>query len=148
MVGRGTWLPQLPQEVQPLTNFLHQLCCVKCPDEVPAEVPPQKLKAAHLLHFQTLDKQQVKRVPLLPNVHYHRLCLVWVEGDVVVLTPCHQRGHLPPVSGLVPASDECYHGGVVSKLQEDVVLMTGHTVVGEQGVEDGTEDAALRCANV
>uniref|UniRef100_A0A8C7ZLX1 rRNA biogenesis protein RRP36 n=1 Tax=Oryzias sinensis TaxID=183150 RepID=A0A8C7ZLX1_9TELE len=89
------------------------------------------------------------RVPsLLPHVHYHLLCLVCVEGEVVVLTPCHQTGHLPPVGCFVPASDASYHRGVVSELQDDVVLMRGRTVVGEQGVEDGAENTALLCANV
>ena len=56
------------------------------------------------------------RCPLLPHVHYHLLRLVCVEGEVVVLTPSHQIGHLPPVGCFIPASDVSYHCGVLRRL--------------------------------
>ena len=75
--------------------------------------------------------------PLLPHVHY-LLCLVCVEGEIIVLTPCHKTGHLPSVGHFVPASDLSYHCSVVRKVQDDV----------EQCVEDGTENTSLWGANV
>ena len=44
----------------------------------------QVLKAAYPLHFKL---QVVDEFPLLPHVHCHLLCLVCIEGEVVVLTP-------------------------------------------------------------
>ena len=108
----------------------------------------QIFETAHPLYFKFLDEQWPMRSPLLPHVHYHLLCLVRIEGEVVVLAPCDQTGHLPPVSCFVPASDASYHCGVICKLQDGVVLVGGDTVVGEQGVEDGAEDASLWSANI
>ncbi|XP_023815581.1 mucin-2-like isoform X1 [Oryzias latipes] len=105
-------------------SFLHHLCGVECPGEVLAEVDPHIFEAAHSLLFQTPDKKRLIRVPpLLPHVHYHLLCLVCVEREVVVLTPSHQTGHLPPVGCFAPASDASYHSSVISKLQDDVFLL-------------------------
>ncbi len=128
--------------------FLNQQGGVECPGEVLADVDPQVFKAAHPLHFKISDKQWLMSSPLFPRVHYHLLCLVRVEGEVVVLTPCHKAGHLPPVGCFISASDPSYHCGVISKLHNDVVLVGGNTVMCEQYVEDGTENTPLWGANV
>lgn len=52
-------------------------------------------------HFKLTDVQWLMSSPFLPHVHYH-LQLVHVEGEVVVLTPKHQTGHLPPIGCYVP----------------------------------------------
>ncbi len=82
------------------------------------------------------------------HVHYSLLCLVSVEGDVVVLTPCHKTGHLPPVGCFISASDPSYHCGVASELHNDFVLVGGNTVMCQQCVEDGTENTPLWSADV
>ena len=84
---RHAKLPQPPQEVQPLLGFLNQLCGVECPSEVVADVDAEVLEAAHPLYFKLPDEQWPMRTPFLPQVHYHLLGLVLVEGEVIVLTP-------------------------------------------------------------
>ncbi len=61
--------------------------------------------------------------PLFPHVQYYLLCLVHVEGEVVVLTPCHKTGHFSPVGRFIPNIEPSYHCGVVSELHNDVVLV-------------------------
>lgn len=50
--------------------------------EVLTGVDTQGLQAAHPLHFE-----RPMRSALPPDVHYHLLRLVCVEGEVVVLAP-------------------------------------------------------------
>ncbi len=118
------------------------------PWHFPPAIDTQVFEAAHPFHFKLPDEQWLMRSPLLPHVHYYFLHLISVEGEVVVRAPCHGTGHLPPVGCFVAASDASYHCGVIRKLQDDVVLMGGDTVVGEQGVEGWAEDASLWGASV
>ena len=99
---RHARLPQPPQKIQPLLGPLYQLCDVEWPSEVITDVDAQVFKAAHPFYFKLLDVQWLMRSPLLPHVHYYLLCLVRVEGEVVVLTPWHQTSHLPSVGRFVP----------------------------------------------
>ena len=78
------------------------------------------------------------RSPLLPHVQHHLLCLVCVEGEVVVLTPWHQTGHLPTVGRFIPPvmhpmGDDCvYCGAVVHKERPDVgvfIFQVGEEIV-------------------
>ncbi len=137
-----------PWEVQPLLCFLNQLGGVECPGEVLADVDPQVSKAVHPFYFKISDKQCLVSSSVLSHVHYSLLCLVSAEGEVVVLTPCHKTGHLPPVCCFISASDPSYHCGVASELHNDVVLVGGNTVMCEQCVEDGTENTPLWGADV
>lgn len=57
-----------------------------------------------------------------------------------MLTPCHQSALVSHIGCLISVSDASY--------RDNFVLVGGHTVVGEQGVEDGTEDAPLWSACV
>ncbi len=84
--------------------------------------------------------------PHFPHVHYYLICLVRVEGEVVVLTPCHKTGHLsprplhpPPVIRPITA---------VSSANITMMLSLCHTVMCEQCVEDGTENIPMWGANV
>ncbi len=105
VVEKLLWHARLPQKVQPLLSLLNYLGGVECPGEVLADVNPQVFKSVHPLHFKLSDKQWLVSSPLFSNVHYYVLCLVRVEGEVVVLSPCHKTGHLPPVGRFIPASD-------------------------------------------
>lgn len=129
-------------------RFLNQLGSVQCPCEVLADVDSQVFKTAHPLHFKLSDKQWLVSSLLFPQVHYHLLCLVCVEGEIVVLTPCHKTGHLLPVGRFVIACDASYHCGVISELQNGVAFVCGNTVMCEQCVEDGAENATLWGANI
>ena len=56
--------------------------------------------------------------------------------------------HLPvsdllPIGCLIVVGDQAYHCCVVRKLNDDVGVMLGHAVVGEQGLQEGTEHALL-----
>ena len=109
---------------------------------------PQVFEVVHPLNLKTSDEQWLMRPPLLPHVHNHLFGLVSVEGEVVVSTPRDQTVHLPPVVHLVSASDASNHGGVIGELNDGVVRVGSDAVVGEQGVEDGAEDTALRGPDV
>lgn len=52
-------------------------------------------KAGHPLCFALPNERCPVRSPLFPHVHHHLLCLVHVEGEVVVLT---MTSHWPPPS--------------------------------------------------
>ena len=109
-------LPQPPQKIQPLLGPLYQVCGGEWPNEVITDVDFQVFEAALSLYFKLLDVQWPMRSPFLPFVHYHLLRLVRVEGEVVVPTPWHQTGHLPPVGHFIPTSDASYHCSVICKL--------------------------------
>ena len=64
--------------------------------------------------------------PLSPIAHNQLLCLTEVEGEVVVLLP---------VGCLITICDQTYHRCVVSKLNDCVGVVRGHSVVNEQGVQ-------------
>ena len=97
-------------------------------------------KATHPLYFKLPDVQCPMRRTPLPHTHYHLLRVVCVESEVAVLTSWHQTGHLPPVGCFIPTSDASCQCSVIRKLKDDVVLVGGDTIIGEQGVEDGAED--------
>ena len=133
-------LPQPPQKLQPLLCPLYQLRGVEWPSEVLTDVDAQVFEAAHPLYFKLPDVQWLMRSPLLPHVYYHLLRLVCVEGETVV-TPWHQTGHLPPAGCFtLPVMHPIT---VVSSANFRMLLSSCNTVIGEQGAEDGAEDASL-----
>jgi len=88
------------------------------------------------------------RSPRLPHIYYHLLHLVCIEGEIIFITPRHQTVHLPPVGCFILPSDAANHCIVISELQDNVILVSGDAVMGEQGAEDGAEDTSLWCASV
>ena len=56
--------------------------------------------------------------------------------------------HLLPVGRLIVVPDEADHGGVVCKLDDGVGAMYRSAVMGEEGVEEWTQHAALWYASV
>jgi hypothetical protein len=68
------------------------------------------------------------------------------EGDVFVLPPQGQVSDLLPIGCLIVV--QAYHCCVVSKLNDGVGVVLGHTVVGEQGIQEGTKYTPLRRPNV
>lgn len=113
------WNAQLPQVRQQLLSCLHQLCSIKWPGEILADVDPQIFKAAHPLH----EKQWLITVPIILHVHYHLFGFVHVEGQVLVFTQCH----LPCIGRLVLA--RCFFS-FIRKLLDVIVLVGGYTVMG------------------
>ena len=51
---------------------------------------------------------------------------------------------LLPIGCLIVVGAQAYHCCVISKLNDGVVVVPGHAVVGEQGVQEGTKHAPLR----
>ena len=86
--------------------------------------------------------------PPFPVVHNHLLSLDRVEGEVVVLAPHDQVSDHLPISCLVVAGDQTYCCCVIRKLNDGVGVMPGHAVVGEQGVQEGTEHGPLGSSSV
>ena len=78
----------------------------------------------------------------LPVIHNQLLCLADIEGEVAVPAPhCQVTDLLPP---LIVVGDQALHRCVVSKDNDCVGDVYGHTVVGEQGVQEVTMHAPLR----
>jgi hypothetical protein len=73
------------------------------------------------------------------------LCLAHIEGEVVVLAPHCQFSDLLPMGRLIAVGDQ---GCVVSKLNDDVGVVLGHAVMGEQGIQEGTKYTPLRGPSV
>ena len=71
------------------------------------------------------------------------LCFAEVEMEVVVMTPRCQGSDLLSVGLLIVAGDQAYDGRVISKLNDGVGAVGGHTVMREQGVQERTEHTAL-----
>ena len=102
----------------------------------------KELEALNLLHCSPVDENVLG--PVLPVVHNHLLCLDHIEGDVVVLAPHGQVSDLLHIGCLIVVGDQAYHCCVIGKLDDGVGVMPGHTVMSEQGVQEGTEHAPLR----
>ncbi|KAK6290915.1 hypothetical protein J4Q44_G00386850, partial [Coregonus suidteri] len=98
----------------------------------------------NLFHYSPVDVSGGVFGPPFPVVQNQLLCLDHVEGEVVVLAPHGQVSVLLPIGCLIVVSDQAYHRCVVSKLNDGVGVVLSHAVVGEQGVQEGTEHAPLR----
>ena len=86
--------------------------------------------------------------PLFPVVHDQLICLAHIAGEVVVLAPHWQYTDLLPISHLIVVGDQAYHGCVVSKLNDGVGVVFGHSVVGEQGIQERSKYTPLRGPSV
>ena len=81
---------------------------------------------------------------LFSVVHNHLLFLDHVEGEVVVLAPHGHVSDLLPIGGFIVVGDQAYHCCVIGKL-DGIGVVPGHAVMSEQGVQEGTEHAPMRC---
>ena len=101
----------------------------------------------NLLHYSTVNVNGGLFGPPFPIVHNQLLCLDHIKGEIVVLAPHYQISDLP-IGCLIVVGDQAYHCCVASKLNDGVGVVLGHAVVGEQGVQEGTEHAPLRGPSV
>ncbi len=65
-----------------------------------------------------------------------------------LLTPFSQGTHLHSVGRRIAVSDQAYHRCVIRKFDDDVGAVCGCTVMCVQGVQEWSEDAALRSTSV
>ena len=103
----------------------------------------KELETLDPLHFRPIDVNGGVFGPLFPIVHNQLLCLAHIEGEVVALAPHCLVSDLLPIGWLIVGGDQAYHCCVVSKLNDDLGVVLGHAVVGEQGVQEGTKHAPL-----
>ena len=59
------------------------------------------------------------------------------EEVIVVLAPQCQVSDFLSIGCLIVVGDQAYHRCVISKLNDGVGVVLGHTVMGEQGVTGG-----------
>ena len=91
----------------------------------------QELEVLDPPQLQPIVLDGVMIVPPFPVVHDQLLCLSHIEGEVVVLAPHCQVSDLH-IGCLFIVGDQAYHCCIVRKLNDDVGVVLGHTVVGEQ----------------
>ena len=108
----------------------------------------KELETLDPLHYSPVDVNGGLFGPPFPVVLDQLLCLADVEGEVVVLAPHCQFSDLLPIGRLIVVGDQAYHRCVVCKLNDGVGVVFGHTVVSEQGVQEGTKYTPLRGPSV
>ena len=115
------------------------------PFQIVSDVYAEDLEALHLLHCSTVDVDRGVLPLLFPEVHDQLLCCV--EREVIFLAPLCQGLHLLPVGCLVIVGNQAYYCSVVCNLYDWVRGVRGHSVMGEQGVQERAEHAPLwsRC---
>jgi hypothetical protein len=111
-------------------------------------VDTKELESLDPLHYSPIDVNGGLFGPPFPVVHDQLLSLTHIEGAVVVLAPHCQFSDLLPIGCLIIVGDQAYHCCVVSKLNDGVGVVFGHTVVGEQGVQEGNKYSPLRGPSV
>ena len=100
----------------------------------------KELEVPNLFYYSPIDENGGMLGPPFSVVHNH-LLFDHVEREVVILAPHCQVFDLLPIGCLIVISDHCC---VVCKLNDGVGVVLGHAVMGEQGVQEGTEHAPLR----
>ena len=105
-----------------------------------------ELEGLNLLHYSPVNVDWGVLSPLSPVVLDQLLGLTSVEGEVGVLAPHCYVSDLP-VGCLIAVGDQADHRCVASKI-DDVVVVRGHTVLGEQGVQEWTKHTPLRAPHV
>ena len=101
----------------------------------------EELEALDLLYKSPVDVEGGELGPPFLVVHNQLLYLVDIEEEVVALAPHCQVSDLLPVGRLIGIGDQAYHRCVISKRNDDIGVVHYHTVMGEQGVQDGTKPA-------
>jgi hypothetical protein len=105
-------------------------------------VDTKELEPFNLLHYSPVNENGGVLSHPFPVVHNHILCLDQVEGEVLVLASLGQVSDiLPKVWPTTVVSSANLH----LHFNDGVGAMLGHTVMSEQGVQEGTEHAPLRC---
>ncbi len=80
----------------------------------------QELGAAHSLHGRTIDGQRSMQRVHSPEVNNNLLCLLHIQGEIVVPAPPGQAAHLTPVVCLISVANKTHHSCVIRKLNEEV----------------------------
>ena len=93
----------------------------------------KELETLDLLHYSPVGFNGGLFGPPFPVVHNQLLCLAHNDGEVVVLSPRCQVSDLLPIGCLIIVGDQAYHCCVISKLNDVVRVVFGHTV---NSVED------------
>ncbi len=135
--------------VQSLPGFL-DLCLNVCsPCQVLRDVNTEVLEATHPLHRGPTDhKRSVGPLLSLPEVHDQLLGFAHVQREAVVLAPWCKSLYLIQVCGLIIVINEAQHHSIISKFNNRSGAVRGHTVVGVERVEQGTQDTTLWGSNV
>jgi hypothetical protein len=103
-------------------------------------VDTKELETLDPLHYSPINVNGGLFSIPFPLVHDHLLCVAHIEGEVVVLAPHYQVSDLLPIGSLSVIRPTT----VVLSANLMIVLESCHTVVGEQGVQEGTKHAPLR----
>ena len=116
----------------------HGVCVVRL-FELLRDVYAGEFKVIDHFHSSPVDEDGDVS-SLVPPVFHKVLCFVNIEGEVVYLAPRRQSAYLLPIVCLISVGNQCYCCCEVSELEDGV---GGHTVVGIQEIQEGTEDAPL-----
>lgn len=83
-------------------------------------------------HVRISDAEGSVLKSRLPEVDDRLLRFVCVVHQVVVSAPAHKTFHLFPVHCLFISADESQHCGIICKPNDQVLLLTGRTVMSYQ----------------
>ena len=119
---------------------LKNTLCLCGPFQFVSDVYASELETFPLLHCVPVDVDRGVLPLLFPEVQAHLLCFVDVECEVIFLTPHSEGPHLLPVGCLIVGG---YHYSVVCKHNDYVGGVHGHTVMGEQRVQERAENTPL-----
>ena len=108
----------------------------------------KELETLDPLHYRPVGVNGGLFGPPFPVVHDHLICHDYIEGEVIVLAPHCQVSDLLHIGCLIVVSDQFYYCCVFSILNEGVGVVLVHSIVGEQGVQEGTKHTPLRSPNV
>ena len=131
--GQAEFL-QPPEVEEVLLRCLHHTVCVGGPFQIASA---KELEAFQLLNCGPIDVDGGMLPLLSPEVHDQ--LLHFVDGEA----PLCQGLHLLPVGCLVIVGNKAYYCCVVCKLDDRVGVVRGHPVMGEQGVQEGTEHTRI-----
>ncbi len=130
--------------VQSLPGFL-DLCLDVCsPSQVLGDVYTEVLEATHPLHRGPTDhKRSVGLLLSLPEVYNQLFGFAHIQRETVVLSPWCESLHLIQVWGLIFVGNEAQNHSIISKFDNRIGAVRGHTVLGVERVEQGAQDTAL-----
>lgn len=114
------------------------------PGQVIREVHNEELDAPDTFHSSSVIVLGDVAVHLHPaEVHYHLFNFADVEPEVTILAPHRQCFYIISVGRLITIRDEAQNGSVISERKDDVVAVFANTVVCEQRVQLGIQNATL-----
>ena len=102
-----------------------------------------------LLTVSTVELLMLRGIRAERFFNDHFFSLVHIQRQIVLTAPDCQQLHSLSVSWLVIGTDEPLRSCVVSKFDEVVLAMCSSAVMGQQGEQQWTQNAALRntCAH-